>query len=59
MRQRRARRPAAGAPAGAGQAAKICNNMILGVTMIATCEAFALADHLGLSRQSLFDVVST
>jgi 3-hydroxyisobutyrate dehydrogenase len=44
---------------GAGQAAKICNNMILGVTMIATCEAFALADHLGLSRQSLFDVVST
>ena len=33
--------------AGAGQAAKICNNMILGVTMIATCEAFALADKLG------------
>jgi len=45
--------------AGAGQAAKICNNMILGATMIATCEAFALADHLGLDRQSLFDVVST
>jgi 3-hydroxyisobutyrate dehydrogenase len=45
--------------AGAGQAAKICNNMILGATMIATCEAFALADNLGLSRQSLFDVVST
>ena len=45
--------------AGAGQAAKICNNMILGVTMIATCEAFALADKLGLSRASLFDVVST
>jgi len=45
--------------AGSGQAAKICNNMILGVSMIATCEAFALADHLGLSRQSLFDVVST
>lgn len=44
---------------GAGQAAKICNNMILGVTMIATCEAFALADKLGLSRQSMFDVVST
>lgn len=45
--------------AGAGQAAKICNNMILGVTMIATCEAFALADRLGLSRQALFDVAST
>lgn len=44
---------------GAGQAAKICNNMILGVTMIATCEAFALADKLGLDRQKLFDVVST
>ncbi|MEM1078462.1 MAG: 3-hydroxyisobutyrate dehydrogenase [Pseudomonadota bacterium] len=45
--------------AGNGQAAKICNNMILGVTMIATCEAFALADKLGLDRQSMFDVVST
>lgn len=45
--------------AGAGQAAKICNNMILGATMIATCEAFALADKLGLDRQSMFDVVST
>lgn len=45
--------------AGAGQAAKICNNMILGVTMIATCEAFALADKLGLERQKMFDVVST
>lgn len=45
-------------PSGNGQAAKICNNMILGVTMIATCEAFALADRLGLSRQSMFDVVS-
>ena len=45
--------------AGAGQAAKICNNMILGATMIATCEAFALADQLGLDRQRLFDVVST
>ncbi len=44
---------------GAGQAAKICNNMILGVTMIATCEAFALADKLGLDRQPMFDVVST
>ena len=45
--------------AGNGQAAKICNNMILGVTMIATCEAFALADKLGLDRQAMFDVVST
>ncbi len=45
--------------AGAGQAAKICNNMILGVTMIATCEAFALADKLGLDRARLYDVVST
>ena len=46
-------------PSGNGQAAKICNNMILGATMIATCEAFALADKLGLDRQSMFDVVST
>ena len=46
-------------PAGAGQAAKICNNMILGVTMIATCEAIALADKLKLDRQKLYDVVST
>lgn len=45
--------------AGAGQAAKICNNMILGATMIATCEAFALADKLGLDRQKMFDVTST
>ncbi|MCK8484667.1 3-hydroxyisobutyrate dehydrogenase [Aliiroseovarius sp. S2029] len=44
---------------GAGQAAKICNNMILGITMIGTCEAFALADKLGLDRQKMFDVVST
>jgi 3-hydroxyisobutyrate dehydrogenase len=44
---------------GAGQAAKICNNMILGATMIATCEAFALAEKLGLSHQALFDVAST
>ena len=43
---------------GAGQAAKICNNMILGITMIGTCEAFALADQLGLSRQKMYDVVS-
>ncbi len=45
--------------AGNGQAAKICNNMILGVTMIATCEAFVLADKLGLDRRAMFDVVST
>ncbi|UWQ07019.1 3-hydroxyisobutyrate dehydrogenase [Aliiroseovarius crassostreae] len=44
---------------GAGQAAKICNNMILGITMVGTCEAFALADKLGLDRQKMFDVVST
>jgi 3-hydroxyisobutyrate dehydrogenase len=45
--------------AGAGQAAKICNNMILGATMIVTCEAFALAEKLGLSAQALYDVAST
>ena len=45
--------------AGAGQAAKICNNMVLGATMIATCEAFALAEKLGLTAQALFDVAST
>ncbi len=45
--------------AGAGQAAKICNNMILGATMIVTCEAFALAEKLGLDAQALFDVAST
>ncbi len=45
--------------AGAGQAAKICNNMILGATMIVTCEAFALAEKLGLAAQALFDVAST
>jgi len=44
--------------AGAGQAAKICNNMILGATMIVTCEAFALAEKLGLSAEALFDVAS-
>ena len=45
--------------AGAGQAAKICNNMILGATMIATCEAFVLGEKLGLSAQALYDVAST
>lgn len=44
---------------GTGQAAKICNNMILGVSMIAVCEAFALGEKLGLSHQALFDVAST
>ena len=44
--------------AGAGQAAKICNNMILGATMIATCEAFALAQKLGLDPQVFFDISS-
>ena len=44
---------------GNGQSAKICNNMILGATMIATCEAFALADKLSLNRKAMFDVVST
>ena len=43
---------------GAGQAAKICNNMILGATMIATCEAFALAEKLGLDLQTFFDISS-
>ena len=44
--------------AGAGQAAKICNNMILGISMIAVSEAFALGEKLGLSHQALFDVAS-
>jgi 3-hydroxyisobutyrate dehydrogenase len=43
-------------PAGNGQAAKICNNMILGVSMIAVCEAFSLAERLGLPAQTLFDI---
>jgi 3-hydroxyisobutyrate dehydrogenase len=46
-------------PAGAGQAAKICNNMVLGISMIGVCEAFALADRMGLSAKAMFDVVST
>jgi 3-hydroxyisobutyrate dehydrogenase len=44
--------------AGAGQAAKICNNMILGATMAATCEAFVLARKLGLDLQTFFDISS-
>src|SRR3546814_5004531 len=43
---------------GAGQAAKICNNMLLGATMIATCEAFALADKLGLDLKTFYDISS-
>lgn len=43
---------------GAGQAAKICNNMLLGVSMIATAEAFALAEKLGLDAQTFFDISS-
>ena len=43
---------------GAGQAAKICNNMILGVSMIAVCESFNLAGKLGLDAQKLFDIAS-
>lgn len=46
-------------PAGNGQAAKICNNMILGISMIGVCEAFVLGEKLGLSHQALFDVAST
>ena len=45
--------------AGAGQAAKICNNLILGITMAGVCEAFVLGEKLGLSHQALFDVAST
>ena len=43
---------------GAGQAAKICNNMILGATMVVTCEGFALAKKLGLDLQTFFDISS-
>jgi len=45
--------------AGAGQAAKICNNMILGISMLAVSEAFVLGEKLGLSHQALYDVAST
>jgi 3-hydroxyisobutyrate dehydrogenase len=43
---------------GAGQAAKICNNMLLGATMVATCEAFVLAERLGLDLQNFYDIAS-
>jgi 3-hydroxyisobutyrate dehydrogenase len=45
-------------PSGNGQAAKICNNMILGISMIGVCEAFALAGKLGLAAQTLFDIAA-
>ena len=45
-------------PSGNGQVAKICNNMILGISMIALCEAFTLAKSLGLEAQTLFDISS-
>lgn len=45
--------------AGAGQAAKLCNNMLLGISMIGACEAFAMGEKLGLDHQSLFNVLST
>ncbi|MBB6124517.1 3-hydroxyisobutyrate dehydrogenase [Sphingobium subterraneum] len=44
--------------AGAGQAAKICNNMLLGASMIATCETFAMAKKLGLDPQTFYDISS-
>ena len=47
----------AGGP-GAGQAAKICNNMLLAISMIGTCEAFALGEKLGLEHQKLFEIMS-
>ena len=43
-------------PSGAGQAAKVCNNLMLGISMIGVAEAFTLADRLGLDRQALFDI---
>jgi 3-hydroxyisobutyrate dehydrogenase len=43
---------------GAGQAAKICNNMVLGISMLGVCEAFALAERLGLEPQKFFDIAS-
>ena len=43
---------------GAGQAAKICNNMVLGISMIGVCEAFALAEKLGLDGEQFFEIAS-
>jgi 3-hydroxyisobutyrate dehydrogenase len=45
-------------PSGNGQAAKICNNMMLGIQMISVCEAMALAEKLGLAQQTLFEIAS-
>ena len=45
-------------PSGMGQAAKVCNNMLLGISMIGTCEAFGLAQNLGLDPQVFFDIAS-
>jgi 3-hydroxyisobutyrate dehydrogenase len=45
--------------AGNGQVAKVCNNMLLGISMIGTSEAFLLAEKLGLDAQTLFDISST
>ena len=45
--------------AGNGQVAKICNNMLLGIHMIGTCEAFNLAEKLGLDAQTFYDISST
>ena len=63
QRARRVLEPMAGkiihcGAAGAGQAAKVCNNMVLAVQQIAIGEAFVLAEKLGLSAQSLFDVIT-
>ena len=58
-RARWASRSSIAARPAPGQAAKICNNMILGISMIGVCEAFVLAEKLGLSHQALFDVAST
>jgi 3-hydroxyisobutyrate dehydrogenase len=43
---------------GSGQAAKICNNMMLGIQMLSVCEAFALAERLGLDKEKLFEISS-
>src|SRR3546814_2655035 len=45
--------------AGNGQVAKVCNNMVLGISMIAVSEAFVMAEKLGLSTQAMFDIVSS
>ena len=45
-------------PEGRGQAAKICNNLILGISMVAVCEGFALAEKLGLEAKKFFEISS-